>query len=96
MLTDSLTDVFENVSILGSMNDVVIIQDQYSDLQWEFTFLDPLLIQVKMPFFDEVRGLKRIITGIRIGLKQQSGLRENFGRDGGIEEPYYWGPSMWM
>ena len=86
MLTDSLTDVFENVSILGSMNDVVVmvernfgdqrLQDQYSDLQWEFTSLDPLLIQVKMPFFDEVRGLKKIMIGIGIGLKQRSGLRD--------------------
>ena len=36
------------------------------------------------------------LTGIGIGLKQRSGLRdrgENFFRDGGIEEPY-WGPSL--
>ena len=51
-----------------------------------------------MPFFIEVRGLKKIMTSLgrdrdwaktAVGI---TGLSENFVRDGGIEEPY-WGPS---
>ena len=68
------------------MNDVVVmvernfgdqrLQDR-SDLQWEFTSLDPLLIQVKMPFIDEVlKGFEKNYDGIGIGLKQRSGLRD--------------------
>ena len=57
-----------------------------------------IYIQLKMPFFVEVRGLKKIMTlpgrdrdwaKTAVGI---TGLRENFVRDGGIEEPY-WGPS---
>ena len=53
-----------------------------------------------MPFFVEVRGLKKIMTSpgrdrdwakTAVGI---TGLRENFVRDDGIEEPY-WGPSFY-
>ena len=52
-----------------------------------------------MPFFVEVRGLKKIMTSpgrdrdwakTAVGI---TGLSENFVRDSGIEEPY-WGPSV--
>ena len=48
----------------------------------------------KNAFFRRDKGLEKNyeLTGIGIGLKQRSGLRENFVKDGGIEEPH-WGPS---
>ena len=48
-------------------------------------------------FFVELRGLKKIMTSPGLDLAKTvveiTGLRENFVRDGGIEEPY-WGPSL--
>ena len=54
-------------------------------------------IQLKIPFFVEVRGLKKLQVDqdwdwAKTAVKN-TGLRENFVRDGGIEEPY-WGPSQ--
>ena len=52
-----------------------------------------------MPFFVEVRGLKKIMTSpgrdrdwakTAVGI---TGVSENFVRDSGIKEPY-WGPSL--
>ena len=86
------------------MNDVVVMveRNRRNNLTTNFSrdqrriqrsvlrFTVGSYIQQKMPFFVEVRGLKKIyeLTGIGIG------LTENFVRDGGVEEPY-WGPS-WM
>ena len=56
-----------------------------------------IYIQQKIPFFFEVTGLKKIWPDrdrdwvkTAVGI---TGLRENFVRDGEIEQPY-WGPSL--
>ena len=74
------------------MNDVVVMvernggnnltanfsRDQRPVQRSVLRFAEGIYIQLKMPFFVEVRGLKKNyeLTEIGIGLKQRSGLRD--------------------